>query len=90
LHRWLYADTSIQRKLTHDNIKGIINVRLREIEGRLSEQKLTLEISPEAKAALVDKGYSPVYGARPLNRIIQQEVQSVTLVERHALKLCSC
>jgi ATP-dependent Clp protease ATP-binding subunit ClpB len=64
----------MQRKLTHDNIGGIIDVRLKEIHERLASNKLSLTLSDAAKSHLVDMGYSPVYGARPLNRIIQQEV----------------
>jgi ATP-dependent Clp protease ATP-binding subunit ClpA len=52
----------------------IVDLRLKEVEDRLSDRKITLQIDAEAKNYLAARGYSPVYGARPLNRAIQTEL----------------
>lgn len=52
----------------------IVDIRLKEVEERLSDRKITLDVDPEAKAYLVSVGWSPQYGARPLNRAIQTEL----------------
>lgn len=52
----------------------IVDLRLKEVEDRLSERKITLQLDQEAKNYLASSGYSPVYGARPLNRAIQMEL----------------
>ncbi|KAI8994649.1 P-loop containing nucleoside triphosphate hydrolase protein [Pilobolus umbonatus] len=64
----------IFNRLTETNITGIVDVRLQEIEQRLVERRITLEVSPAAKEWLGRHGYEPVFGARPLNRLIQQRV----------------
>lgn len=52
----------------------IIDIRLAEVQQRLVDRKMTLNIDDEAKNYLVSIGYSPIYGARPLNRAIQTEL----------------
>ena len=52
----------------------IVDLRLKEVEDRLSERKITLQLDEEAKNYLASSGYSPVYGARPLNRAIQTDL----------------
>jgi ATP-dependent Clp protease ATP-binding subunit ClpB len=52
----------------------IVDLRLKEVEGRLSDRKITLQLDEEAKNYLASSGYSPVYGARPLNRAIQTDL----------------
>ena len=52
----------------------IVDIRLKELEERIAERKLRIELEPEAKHYLGSIGYSPIYGARPLNRVIQQEL----------------
>jgi ATP-dependent Clp protease ATP-binding subunit ClpB len=52
----------------------IIDLRLKEVQERLVDRKITLELNDEAKNYLVSIGYSPQYGARPLNRAIQTEL----------------
>jgi ATP-dependent Clp protease ATP-binding subunit ClpB len=54
---------------------GIVAVQLAQLEKRLAERKLTLEIDEAAKAWLAERGYDPVYGARPLKRVIQKALQ---------------
>lgn len=52
----------------------IVNVRLKEVQERLAARKMTLDIDDTAKSYLGSIGYSPNYGARPLNRAIQSEL----------------
>lgn len=52
----------------------IVDLRLKEVDDRLSDRKIALQIGEEAKNYLAARGYSPVYGARPLNRAIQTEL----------------
>ena len=52
----------------------IVDLRLKEVEERLSDRKITLQIDEEAKNYLAARGYSAVYGARPLNRAIQTDL----------------
>ncbi|KAK4515048.1 proteasome regulatory particle base subunit [Mucor velutinosus] len=64
----------IFNRLTQNNITGIVDVRLKEIEERLADRRIVLQVSEAAKAWLGEHGYEPVFGARPLNRLIQQRV----------------
>ncbi|KAG2201636.1 hypothetical protein INT46_005732 [Mucor plumbeus] len=64
----------IFNRLSQNNITGIVDVRLKEIEGRLSDRRIVLQVSEPAKKWLGENGYEPVFGARPLNRLIQQSV----------------
>jgi ATP-dependent Clp protease ATP-binding subunit ClpA len=52
----------------------IVDIRLKEVEERLADRKITLDVDAAAKAYLVSVGWSPQYGARPLNRAIQTEL----------------
>jgi ATP-dependent chaperone ClpB len=62
------------RTLTRKNILKIVDLRLREVQERLADRKITLDLDEEAKQYLMSVGYSPSYGARPLNRAIQSEL----------------
>ncbi|HZQ26327.1 MAG TPA: AAA family ATPase, partial [Acidimicrobiales bacterium] len=62
------------RSLTEADIEHIVGIQLRGLEARLAVRRLTLEVSEEAKHWLAHKGYDPVYGARPLKRLIQREI----------------
>ncbi|EIM83507.1 uncharacterized protein STEHIDRAFT_101770 [Stereum hirsutum FP-91666 SS1] len=67
-------DIVIFRTLSRRNVMKIIDIRLAEVQQRLVDRKMTLNIDDEAKNYLVSIGYSPIYGARPLNRAIQTEL----------------
>jgi ATP-dependent Clp protease ATP-binding subunit ClpB len=67
-------ETIIFRSLSRSNIMKIVDIRLKEVEDRLAEHKMRLELDEEAKHYLGSIGYSVTYGARPLNRAIQQEL----------------
>lgn len=64
-------DIIMFHNLRKSEIKQIINLQLQEIQKRLSKQKIKLEVSDKAKNFLVEKGYDPAYGARPLKRTLQ-------------------
>jgi ATP-dependent Clp protease ATP-binding subunit ClpB len=66
----------IFKALSKETILRIVDLQLNELRERLQEKKVGLEASREAKELLAEKGYDPVYGARPLKRTIQREVQS--------------
>jgi ATP-dependent Clp protease ATP-binding subunit ClpC len=69
-------DVIIFHPLTEGHLKSIVNLLIREVEKRLTERKIKLEVNNEAKAWLVQKGYDPIYGARPLRRAIQRYVEN--------------
>lgn len=61
--------------LTKDEIKQIVELELNKVRERLIEHAITLELTDEARDWLADKGYDPEYGARPLRRLIQNEIE---------------
>lgn len=61
--------------LSRDDVSKILDIQIRELEERLSEKDLTLSIKPKAREYLLDNGYDPSMGARPLRRIIQDEIE---------------
>jgi ATP-dependent Clp protease ATP-binding subunit ClpC len=69
-------DVIIFHTLTQEHLKSIVDLLTREVERRLSERKIKLEVSEDAKTWLVRKGYDPVFGARPLRRAIQKYVEN--------------
>ncbi|KAF8560352.1 hypothetical protein OG21DRAFT_1473797 [Imleria badia] len=64
----------IYRMLSRNNILKIVDLRLKEVQDRLADRHIVLDVDAESKQYLVSIGYSPTYGARPLNRAIQSEV----------------
>jgi ATP-dependent Clp protease ATP-binding subunit ClpB len=62
--------------LTEEDLKHIVEIQLDRLRVRLAERRITLELSEEAKAHLAKSGYDPVYGARPLKRSIQREIET--------------
>lgn len=65
----------IFRSLGMEEIKAIVEIQTKKLEKRLLERKLGLQISESAKEYLAKKGFDPAYGARPLKRVIQKEIQ---------------
>lgn len=66
----------IFRALSPDDILQIVDLLIAELRTRLKEKKIDIEVSTKAKKLLAEKGYDPVYGARPLKRTIQQDIQN--------------
>ncbi|MGQ9550103.1 MAG: ATP-dependent chaperone ClpB [Roseiflexus sp.] len=64
------------RPLSRDQIGQIVDIQLNRLRKLLSDRKITLELSPAAREKLAAEGYDPVFGARPLKRVIQQRIQN--------------
>lgn len=64
------------KPLTKDNMRGIIDIQLKRLAERLNDQELLISVSDNAKNYIIDKAYDPVYGARPLKRYIQSNLES--------------
>ena len=70
-------ETILFKPLTKLDIRCIINLLLSDLNERLSDKELTLEMTEEAKDFITDHGYDPVYGARPLKRYVQKHVETL-------------
>ena len=66
------------KPLTKDNIGSIVDLMVKELNDRLADQELSLELTDAAKKDVIDNGYDPVYGARPLKRYLQKYVETLT------------
>jgi ATP-dependent Clp protease ATP-binding subunit ClpB len=64
------------KPLTREEIQEIVGLLVGEVQARLAERKVGLETTEAARAFLAAEGYDPVYGARPLRRFIQHEVET--------------
>ena len=71
-------ETIMFKPLTKDNIGHIVDLLMKDLNKRLADQELRVELSPAAKQFVIDGGYDPVYGARPLKRFVQKEVETST------------
>jgi len=74
-------ETILFHRLHRSEMGAIVDIQMRRLEKLLQERKITLELEPSARDWLSEKGYDPAYGARPLKRVIQREVQD-PLAER--------
>jgi ATP-dependent Clp protease ATP-binding subunit ClpB len=75
-------ETIVFHQLGRDELRAIVDIQLRGLERRLAERRITLRFTPAAKDLLIEEGYDPIYGARPLKRAIQRR-----LLDPLALKL---
>ena len=66
------------KPLTKDNISGIVNLLMEELNKRLADRELKVELSNDAMQLIIDEAYDPVYGARPLKRYLQKYVETLT------------
>ena len=71
------------RPLTKENLNGIIDIMVASLRQRLADRGLGLEITDAAKSLIIDRGFDPLYGARPLRRYLQSSVE--TLIARRIL-----
>ncbi|MFM9227056.1 MAG: AAA family ATPase, partial [Actinomycetota bacterium] len=62
------------RSLTRDDLGAIVEIQLEHLVSRMAERRITLQVTPAARLALAEKGHDPVFGARPLKRLIQREI----------------
>ena len=65
------------RPLTKENISGIVELLLGDLNRRLADRQLSISLTDEAKQYVIENGYDPVYGARPLKRYLQQHVETL-------------
>ncbi|MGH2807393.1 MAG: AAA family ATPase, partial [Actinomycetota bacterium] len=63
-------------RLAKDQLAKIVDIQLGTLIERLAERNITLELTADARAYLADRGYDPIYGARPLKRLIQREIEN--------------
>ena len=73
-------ETVFYKPLTRDNIRAIVDLILKDLDRRLEEKQLHIQVTDEAREAIINAAYDPIYGARPLKRYIQSTVE--TLVAR--------
>lgn len=64
----------IFKRLARSALRDIVNIRLKELQARLDDRRITLKVDEEIKDWLCEKGYDPRYGARPLNRLISKQI----------------
>ena len=72
------------KPLTKENLTGIIDILMAGLKKRLADKTLTLEVTAEAKDLLIQRGYDPIYGARPLKRYLQSSAE--TLIAKSILR----
>ncbi|MBR2737758.1 MAG: ATP-dependent chaperone ClpB [Lachnospiraceae bacterium] len=70
-------ETILFKPLTKENIGGIVDLMMADINRRLAEKEIAIELTDEAKQFVIDGGYDPVYGARPLKRFLQKYVETL-------------
>ena len=71
-------ETILFKPLTKDNISGIIRLIVDDLNRRLADRELSIELAPEAERFIAEQAYDPVYGARPLKRYIQKYVETLS------------
>ena len=74
-------DIVYYKSLTKDEIGGIVDLMLADLRSRLADKQLKLVVTDAAKSVIVDDGYDPIYGARPLKRYIQANVETMIAKE---------
>ncbi len=70
-------ETILFKPLTRDNISGIVDLLIADVNKRLADKELKVELTIPAKAFVTERGYDPVYGARPLKRYLQKHVETL-------------
>ena len=71
------------KPLTKENIAGIVDLIIADLNKRISDKEISITVTPAAKDYIVENGYDPTYGARPLKRYVQKNVE--TLLARKIL-----
>jgi ATP-dependent Clp protease ATP-binding subunit ClpB len=74
-------ETIIFQNLTPDEIVRIVDIQIQRLARRLADNDITLILSNGAKQFIAEKGYDPVYGARPIKRVIQQYIENPLSME---------
>ncbi|HKL85134.1 MAG TPA: ATP-dependent Clp protease ATP-binding subunit [Treponemataceae bacterium] len=68
-------DIIVFNALTNEEVSSILKIQIKELENRLAEQNISLDIKPAARTWLTENGYEPAFGARPMRRLIQREIE---------------
>jgi len=74
-------DTILFRRLSRSDIEQIVELRVEDLRKMLAEKRIGLELAPGARKLVADMGYDPAFGARPLKRVIQNEIQNQLAME---------
>ena len=74
-------ETIIFQNLTSEQLVKIVEIQIDKVRHRLAARDIELKLSDKAMAFIADKGYDPVYGARPLKRVIQQYIENPLSLE---------
>ena len=82
-------ETILFKPLTKTDIGNIIHLIVKDINDRLSDREISIEITPAAENYIVEEGYDPVYGARPLKRFVQKHVETLAAKMILADKVCA-
>ena len=69
-------ESIIFHPLKREQIRRIVDLQIERVERQLAGANLQLEVTDEARDAIAERGYDPTYGARPLKRVIQQQIQN--------------
>jgi ATP-dependent Clp protease ATP-binding subunit ClpC len=69
-------DIIVFHELDEDQLRKIVDLMVKDLENRMAERKIGLELTEKAKSWLAKEGYDPVYGARPLRRVIERNVEN--------------
>jgi ATP-dependent Clp protease ATP-binding subunit ClpB len=69
------------RALGPEQIEKIVEIQMKDLRRRLAERRITVELTDEARKTLAERGYDPVFGARPLKRAIQRMIENPLAVE---------
>jgi ATP-dependent Clp protease ATP-binding subunit ClpB len=69
------------KPLTKENITGIVDLLLAELNRRLTEKQLSVSLTDKARDYVIECGYDPIYGARPLRRFLQKNVETLAARE---------
>ena len=64
----------IFKRLSTEALREIVDIRLKELQDRLSDRRITLGVDDDVRRWLADRGYDPKFGARPLNRLISKQI----------------
>ena len=70
-------ETILFKPLTKENIGGIVDLLIADVNKRLADREIKIELTDEAKNFVTERGYDPVYGARPLKRYLQKNVETL-------------
>ncbi|HEY2806192.1 MAG TPA: ATP-dependent chaperone ClpB [Gemmatimonadales bacterium] len=80
-------DVILFKPLSEKDLTRIVDIQLRRVAAQLAERKIILDVTPAAKAFLASEGYDPIFGARPLKRVIQRRLQNPLALEVLAGKI---